>query len=98
MNNDFFQVLHNVMNRPSVYYYYLLSIFLYLLFPSLKLAFLGFLKLYAVWKLLLYSKWCSNTTLSLQQLALSLGLDVAQLLVKAFRKNMLPSRNITILL
>lgn len=46
-NNDFFQVLHNVMNRPSVYYY-LLSIFVYMPFPSLKLAFLGFLKLYAM--------------------------------------------------
>lgn len=47
MNNDFFQVLHNVMNRPPVYYY-LLSIFVYVPFPSLKLAFLGFLKPYVL--------------------------------------------------
>lgn len=43
MNNDFFQVLHNVMNRPSVYYY-LLSIFVYMPFPFPEPCFLGFLK------------------------------------------------------
>lgn len=55
MNNDFFQVLHNVMNRPSVYYY-LLSIFVYVPFPSLKLAFLGFLKLYAMCEIIALSQ------------------------------------------
>lgn len=55
MNNDFFQVLRNVMNRPSVYDY-LLSMFVYVWFPSLKLAFLGFLKLYAVCAIIGFSQ------------------------------------------
>ena len=55
MNNDLFQVLHYVMNRPPVYYY-LLSVFVHMWFPSLKLAFLGFLKLYAMCAIIGFSQ------------------------------------------
>lgn len=43
--------------------------------------FLGFLKLYAVYAIVGFPKWCSNATSSLQQLALSLAVDVVQLVI-----------------